>query len=292
MKETAGVNNNEHLSRIHYEEGLDGDVLITHAPPELSRDSEPLPARRTTNFGIFVVCLVFGFLLSMQFKSVDLTETNQANNQLMRAEELQNMLNKERLKNQELYEELLQYKDEVADYREKALQSGDYASIVAKELERAELIAGMTDLEGPGVTVTLSDAPRTVVVDPEIDVNLYIIHDDDLLKVVNELRDAGAEAISINGERLIATSEIRCAGSIVSVNNNRYAAPYVVRAIGDAQALYSALTMRGGVVDQLTYWNILVDVQQTESVVIKAYTGKTTFKYAKEFRAEGEAGTN
>ena len=286
------MNNDNNLSRIHYEEGLDGDVLITRPVhgDDRGRQDAPVRARRSGSFGIFVVCLVFGFLLSIQFKSVDLSETTQANNQLMRVEEIQTLLNKERLKNQELYEELLQYKDDVAGYREQALASGDYVSVVAKELERAELAAGMTDLVGPGVAVTLSDAPRTTVLDPEIDANLYIIHDEDLLRVINVLRGAGAEAISINGERVVATSEVNCIGPVVSVNGNRYAPPYVIRAIGDPGGMYSALTMLGGAVDLLTMWNIQVDIQQVESHVIKAYTGKTTFKYAKEYSADAGSG--
>ena len=136
---------------------------------------------------------------------------------------------------------------------------------------------------GPGLIVTMSDSTKNPA-DTTADPSYYIIHDNDILQVVNELRDAGAEALSINGERLLATSEIRCAGSIVSVNNNRYAAPYVIRAIGDPAAMSSALSMRGGVIDQLSIWDIQVDVQQSEEVLIRAYTGKTTFQYAQEYK--------
>ena len=66
---------------------------------------------------------------------------------------------------------------------------------------------------------------------------MYIIHDDDLLRVINELRAAGAEAIAINGERIVAMSEIRCAGPTLSVNNNRSAPPYEIKAIGNPNNL-------------------------------------------------------
>ncbi|HWQ51560.1 MAG TPA: DUF881 domain-containing protein, partial [Terriglobales bacterium] len=128
--------------------------------------------------------------------------------------------------------------------------------------------------------ITMTDSAAAITTEFLNDPNYYIIHDTDILSVVNELRDAGAEAIAINGERLIATSEIRCAGSIVSVNNNRYAAPYVITAIGDPDALESALKMRGGVVDQLAPWGIGVGIEKGELIKINGYTGGITFKYA------------
>jgi uncharacterized protein YlxW (UPF0749 family) len=110
--------------------------------------------------------------------------------------------------------------------------------------------------------------------------DLFIIHDEDLLKVVNELRDAGAEAISINDERLLSTSEMRCAGSTVSVNNNRYAAPYIIKAIGSPENLEYALRMPGGVSDVLARWGIELAIEQKDKLIIKAYTGVIQYKYA------------
>ena len=268
------------------DDAVQGEVLsdcpLVVAKEQQVPPQEPVQTRRPVAFGVFLACILFGFLLSMQFKSVDIS-SNALTSQQLRAEELQSLLNKEREKNQELYEELLRGKDDLSQYRDQALQSGDYAAILADELARAELAAGFTDVVGPGLIVTMSDSTKNPA-DTTADPSYYIIHDNDILQVVNELRDAGAEALSINGERLLATSEIRCAGSIVSVNNNRYAAPYVIRAIGDPAAMSSALSMRGGVIDPLSIWDIQVDVQQSEEVLIRAYTGKTTFQYAQEYK--------
>ena len=290
------------------DDAVQGEVLsdcpLVVAKEQQVPPQEPVQTRRPVAFGVFLACILFGFLLSMQFKSVDIS-SNALTSQQLRAEELQSLLNKEREKNQELYEELLRGKDDLSQYRDQALQSGDYAAItcyrnsrnfganwisagddaaiLAAGLARAELAAGFTDVVGPGLIVTMSDSTKNPA-DTTADPSYYIIHDNDILQVVNELRDAGAEALSINGERLLATSEIRCAGSIVSVNNNRYAAPYVIRAIGDPAAMSSALSMRGGVIDQLSIWDIQVDVQQSEEVLIRAYTGKTTFQYAQEYK--------
>ncbi|MHB8065829.1 MAG: DUF881 domain-containing protein [Ruminiclostridium sp.] len=105
------------------------------------------------------------------------------------------------------------------------------------ELDYLRLITGLTDVNGEGIIITLNDSENP---DPE-DVMDFIIHDLDVLNVVNELRLAGALAISINNERIIATSEQLCSGPTIKINNNRYAVPYEIKAIGDSDVLYKAL---------------------------------------------------
>ncbi|MBQ6000115.1 MAG: DUF881 domain-containing protein [Clostridia bacterium] len=268
------------------EDAVTGEVLDGNPPASSPKELPPVEAKRSFGFGVFLVCILFGFLVSMQFKSVKVSNNTITSSQL-RAEELQSLLNKERAKNQELYEELLRSKDDLSSYRQMALQSGDYAAVLNSELTRAQLAAGFTDVVGPGLIITMSDSAGQIT-ESGADSNYYIIHDNDILQVVNELRDAGAEAISINGERLLATSEIRCAGSTISVNNNRYVAPYVICAIGDAEGMSSALRMRGGVIEQLAIWGIQIELQKSDEVLIAGYTGKTSFQYARERLGEGE----
>ena len=117
--------------------------------------------------------------------------------------------------------------------------------------------------------------------------NLYVIHDDDILRVINELRAAGAEAISINGQRLVGTSEIRCAGPTLSVNNVRSAAPFEIHAIGDKTTLENALKMRGGVVETLKVWGIQLEITASDAVYVPPYKGIRKYEYA-EVAAEKE----
>ncbi|MBQ1249641.1 MAG: DUF881 domain-containing protein, partial [Selenomonadales bacterium] len=119
--------------------------------------------------------------------------------------------------------------------------------------------------------------------------NLYVIHDDDLLKVINELRAAGAEAISVNGQRLIATSEIRCAGPTLSVNNTRYTPPYEILAIGDPKTLDNALKMRGGIVETLRFWGIQINISKSDNIVVPAYKSSFRFDHARAVES-GEGG--
>ncbi|SMC41439.1 DUF881 domain-containing protein [Papillibacter cinnamivorans] len=236
-----------------------------------------MPQKKLGGFSIGAVCVLLGFLLTLQFKSVKAnTVTDETN--ATRVETLQSLLNEERTKNDELSEQIEQYKTELDRYHEDAAKQGDYTEALTAELSEAELLAGLTDVEGPGVEVVMQDSTAGDATGEEAD---YLIHDSDILSVINELRDAGAEAISLNGQRILATSEVRCSGATVSINNVRTAAPFVIDAIGDPETLHGALTMRNGVVDILGQWKISVDVTMSDSLLVPKYNGVLNFQYAK-----------
>ena len=134
--------------------------------------------------------------------------------------------------------------------------------------------SGLTDVTGPGVIITINDS-KIPVKDNE-NPNLYLIHDEDLLRVLNELRAGGAEAIAVNDQRLTGTSEVRCAGPTVMVNGKVFGPPFVIKAIGDPKTLSAALTMRGGVVESLKYWGIELKIQEVDQMIVPAFNG--TFK--------------
>ncbi|MBQ1914370.1 MAG: DUF881 domain-containing protein [Selenomonadaceae bacterium] len=212
-------------------------------------------------WSIACVCMVLGFMLAVQFRTT---------------EDLKHSLPYQRV--EELSERLLQMEKE-RDALKKELDSikakvGDKDSIDSELQLRADL----TPLEGPGVIVRMDDSTQKSKAGENP--NLYVIHDDDILKVINELRAAGAEAISINGQRLVGTSEIRCAGPTLSVNNVRSAAPFEIHAIGDKTTLENALKMRGGVVETLKVWGIQLEITASDAVYVPPYKGVRKYEYA------------
>ena len=194
-----------------------------------------------------------------------------------RLETLQSMYNETRDKLDSTQEQLDAAQAELQKFRDEVASGGGLTGTLRAEVEQLELVAGLTEVEGPGVMVAMRDSAAANMTGDEQD---YIIHDNDLLTVINDLRDAGAEAISLNGERLLATSEVRCAGAVVIVNGRRYAAPFVFNAIGDSATLYNALTMRGGVVDVLGQWKIEVKVTPSEKLTVPKYNGVLEFQHA------------
>ena len=145
--------------------------------------------------------------------------------------------------------------------------------------EELKLQACLLPLEGTGIIIKMDDSTKEAKSGE--DQNLYLIHDDDILKVINELRAAGAEAISVNGQRLIDKSEIRCAGPTLSVNNVRSSAPFEINAIGEKNTLENAIKMRGGVAETLKVWGIQLEVETSDDVYIPPYKGDRPHIYAK-----------
>ena len=218
--------------------------------------------RRIFNGGeraIAVVCAIIVFIFAVLFLYVRDAQESLPNQQL-----------------EDLSARLIHVEGELDELTNQLKTSRQETASTANQEIFSELKvqAGLTALQGEGIIVKMDDSAR--VAKSGENPNVYLIHDDDILRVVNELRAAGAEAISINGQRLIATSEIRCAGPTLSVNNVRSAPPYEIRAIGEKKSLENAIKMRGGVAETLKVWGIQIEVTTADDVYIPPYKG--TFK--------------
>ena len=226
---------------------------------------------RQGQVSIALVCMVLGFMLAVQFRT---TQDSKSSVSYQRVEELSQRLLQTEKERDGLLSEVNRLKT----------TSGQEAQ--SQELADLKMGAGVVPAEGQGVTITIDDSKTKSKAGENP--NLYLIHDDDLLKVINELKAAGAEAISINEQRLIATSEIRCAGPTLSVNNIRSAPPYEIKAIGDAKNLENALKMRGGVVETLQVWGIQINVKPDVNVHVPAYKSTFHFQFMKAAAEDGE----
>ena len=150
------------------------------------------------------------------------------------------------------------------------------------ELSDLQARAGLTAVEGPGITVTLDDNTVGLASSPQNDANNYIIHYQYILRIVNDLKSGGAEAISVNDQRLTTTSEIRCVGNTILVNTTRLAPPFEIRAIGDVLSLEDAI-LNSWQFDTLKLLNFPASYKTTSpqepTLSIPAYTGSFSPKY-------------
>lgn len=160
--------------------------------------------------------------------------------------------------------------------------------VLNDSLQEVKFYAGLTAVTGPGVMVTLkdgysaSDRKEPKAEDPSVLPVENVIHDQDILRVVNELYAAGAEAVSINNLRLVSTSSVRCVGPTVLIDSVRISSPIVIRAVGDPGTLKGALDLPGGIIDELKEVNPrMVDVETVKSLTLPAFTGPTSRSYAK-----------
>ena len=214
---------------------------------------------------IALVCVLIGFMVAVQFRT---------------AQDAKGSLSQQRI--EEISDRLLQTeheRDELSEELHK-MQTAAASTDNQQDKDLLRYRAALVPLEGEGVIVRMDDSTKPAKAGENP--NLYVIHDDDLLRVVNELRAAGAEAITINGQRLTGTSEIRCAGPTLSVNNVRSSAPFEIRAIGDKKSLENALRMRGGVAETLGVWGIQLDIKASNDVYIPPYRGSIRQSYARE----------
>ena len=222
---------------------------------------------------VTVIALTVGILLSTQIKS----QAGFAQEELpsRRAQDLLIMLKDSDQQKADLESEVSDLRKQVADLAD--------GKIPGKGLNN-EMAMGDTALEGPGLKITLDDSSQPL--QRGEDPNISIVHNDDLLRLVNELKSAGSEAVAINDQRLVSTSEIACAGTTILINKSRVAPPFVIRAIGNPDTMDSALTMRGGIVEYLQFYGIQVNIAKKSKVVLPAYSGSTLFKYAKPVPAK------
>ena len=214
---------------------------------------------------IALVCVLIGFMVAVQFRT---------------AQDAKGSLSQQRI--EEISDRLLQTeheRDELSEELHK-MQTAAASTDNQQDKDLLRYRAALVPLEGESVIVRMDDSTKPAKAGENP--NLYVIHDDDLLRVVNELRAAGAEAIAINGQRLTGTSEIRCAGPTLSVNNVRSSAPFEIRAIGDKKSLENALRMRGGVAETLGVWGIQLDIKASNDVYIPPYRGSIRQSYARE----------
>lgn len=143
-------------------------------------------------------------------------------------------------------------------------------------------LAGMTAVHGPGVSVTLNDAPRNAGLD-DVDPDALVIHQQDVQAVVNALWRGGAEAVMVMDQRLIATSAVKCVGNTLLLQGRVYSPPYVIQAIGDADRLQHALEVDPGtqlIHDLAVVYGLGYDVASTASISMPAFTGALTSPHA------------
>ena len=227
---------------------------------------------KSYQLALVLVGLVLGFMLTAQYR---VTREIQSNEPVQRTKQLSTQVEKLRADRDALQTQV----DSLRSQLDK-VSAGPQVSEIKEALEHARIEAGVIEVSGPGVEVILNDS--NIALKPGQNPNLYVLHDEDILRVLNELRAAGAEAVSINGQRLLATTEVRCTGPTILLNKNkRLAPPYVITAIGNPDTLESSLKMKGGVAETLQFWGIQVAAKRLPEVTIPAYSGGIRFEYAK-----------
>jgi len=224
---------------------------------------------------VALASILMGVLVSLQFRvqTVNNKSSNKQNELIAMIKNLEDERDK-------ITQELQASRGRLNEIEQKLGQGDAQTRELSQQLQEARVQAGLIAMKGPGVAVTLSDSKRRP--GPDEDAYFFIVHDVDLQSLVNELFAAGAEAVSVNDQRIITRSSIRCVGPSVLVNTVQLASPFVVKCIGAAKDIESGLTMPSGFRDSMAMLirsggEVKIAVQ--EEVVIPAFSGSLSIRH-------------
>jgi len=151
------------------------------------------------------------------------------------------------------------------------------------EVDRLEPAAGMLPISGEGLVVTLDDAPQEALEDPSVDANLLVVHQQDIQAFVNALWANGAIAISLQGQRLISTTGIKCVGNTVVLEGVPYSPPYRIEAVGDVEDLRAGLDASRSVQIYNEYvdaYGLGLSVDESDNLDIPSYDVTPELRWA------------
>ncbi|MGI6778677.1 MAG: DUF881 domain-containing protein [Acetivibrionales bacterium] len=202
-----------------------------------------------------LICIILGTMIAWQYKSINYNQ-EALTYQNRRVEELKNELITLQKNNNDLSTRLQELTEENRELENAKAGGDELTQALQKRLDRARVFAGFTDVKGKGIIITIENTEFASV-------DMY-----DIFDVINELRAAGAQAISVNDERIVATSEVREAGSYIMINGVQMEAPFVIKAISDPDKLERSLTLIDGIVEKLERWERKVSIKKSDEVII------------------------
>ena len=229
---------------------------------------------------ISIVCFLLTTIIFMQFKVAQ--KTKETNIDIMQEAELRQQLSNWKTKYEETRKKTEEISNTLETYKKESTSDSKTQEALEKELNTLEQALGKTDVEGEGVIISLREKKANELGEDEI---ISPIVAEDLIYIVNYLKDAGAEAISINNERIVATTDIVDIGgnTNIKINSNYIRSnDYEIKAIGNSSYLESSIFGKGGYAEQLDTSGIKATVQKSNKVKINKYTNGFEIKYLEE----------
>lgn len=234
-------------------------------------------------FTLIFFSLLLGIFISVQFKQ-DIEPFNPVT--LRSIQVTKSEIDKTSSEIEEMAELLKRKEEELGKFESVNEESDGVYELLIEELDKTKAVAGLEEMKGTGIIIKMEDNQDSEIAG--LDVSDDVIHDIDVLNILNDLRVAGAEAISINGQRIMSISEVKCGGPIIRVNGKSVGTPFVIKAIGDPKLLYAAVNAPGTYgYTQKNVYNKVLEITMEDKIKIPAYSGRFTFKHAKPVK-EGD----
>lgn len=163
-----------------------------------------------------------------------------------------------------------EYEKDLELYKKKSLDEKSVRKLMEHELSYLKDITGESKVKGEGIIITIKDSENDLK--ENRNPNELIVHDIDILRIVNDLKKAGAIAISINEERLLALSKIKCSGETIKVNDTTYGQPFIIKAIGDLETLKASVFSPESYTNILQeVYNIYINIEEKNEILINSF---------------------
>ena len=232
------------------------------------------------NVTVCIVCFLLALCYTIQVRTISISESDIL--RLKRENELRDEIEQWKVVYEEQTEKIKSLNEKIEEYKNSVAKTDDMVALIKKDLDESNILAGITSVKGPGIKVILDDTTAIEEINQLAgynNPNVYIIHDTDILSIINELSAAGAEAFSVNGQRILVNTAIRCVGPLIQINGVNLQAPYEISAIGKPETMMGALNLRGGIVSEMKTDNINVSIEKFEEIIIPEYTVLIEYKY-------------
>ncbi len=227
---------------------------------------------------LFVLVAGFGYLIAIQFEPT----FNKAYVVPAQNVELADIMKDLQSENDRSAQRITDLQKQLNELERKSASTSGEVRDLTQRLAVLRTRAGLTQVSGSGVVVTLNDSTRTPTLSD--DATYFVIHDGYLRSVVNLMRRYGATAISINEQRVLSDSSIVCAGPIILVNSSKMSPPYVITALGNPDMLANSISQDVFFKVLEAYrdqFSITCSLEKKTSVTVPASLGASAFKYAK-----------
>jgi uncharacterized protein YlxW (UPF0749 family) len=223
---------------------------------------------------VFIASIIIGILISL---NINFNRTyNRVFLSTKQYQDAYNQKNKLRDELTDLSDKYYELNEKLAKYASGRKNTDPVDPVIQElqnELDKNKMILGTMDVEGEGITITLKDISNDLFYNSE-DENIIerIIHNFDITSVFNDLKNAGAEAISINGQRVIDRTEVYCDGKFLRVNGVKIATPFYITAIGNKQVLKDYMLADENYLKYLMSRLIYVEVEDDDNIKIQGYS--------------------
>lgn len=223
-----------------------------------------------------IMCIMLTSGICIQVRTMNNASTTASGN--LSDNELRDNVLKWKEKYDNVSAELKKAEKNLEKIRQRATQNDTTATAKQEELKKNNTLLGLTNVVGPGIVIEIADGDNPILaIDNPSDL---LVHNDDLMSLVNELKNAGAEAIEINGQRIVNNSAITCEGNIIKVNGEKIGSPFTIKAIGSQALLYGSITRSGSYLDIMKNRGVNVkSVSQKGKIHISKYSGTISYNY-------------